>query len=138
VVHAARALGLARACFDSANAYASQRKQFGQPIRQFQAVAFKLADMVVSIDASRLLVYRAAAAADAGLAFHREASIAKLFATEAARSIATEAMQIHGSYGLTAEFPTGRYVADAHLETIGTGTSEIQRMIIARELETKS
>jgi alkylation response protein AidB-like acyl-CoA dehydrogenase len=72
--------------------------------------------------------------ADAGRPFHREASIAKLYATEAARRAATEAMQIHGSYGLTAEFPTGRLVADAHLETIGTGTSEIQRSILAREI----
>lgn len=135
VVHAARALGLARACFDAANAYASQRHQFGAPIRSFQAVAFKLADMVVGIDASTLLVYRAAALADAGRPFHREASVAKLFSTETARAIAADAMQVHGSYGLTADFPIGRYVADAQLETIGTGTSEIQRLIISRELE---
>lgn len=135
VVHAARALGLARACFDAANTYASQRTQFGRPIREFQAIGFKLADMVVGIDASTLLVYRAAARSDAGLPFHREASVAKLFVTETARTIATEAMQVHGSYGLTADFPLGRYVADAHLETIGTGTSEIQRLIISRELE---
>ncbi|TDC58552.1 acyl-CoA dehydrogenase [Actinomadura sp. KC345] len=135
VVHAARALGLARACFDAANDYASQRQQFGSPIRSFQAVAFKLADMVVGIDAATLLVYRAAALADAGLPFHRAASVAKLFTTETARAVATEAMQVHGSYGLTADFPIGRYVADAQLETIGTGTSEIQRLIISRELE---
>jgi alkylation response protein AidB-like acyl-CoA dehydrogenase len=135
VVHAARALGLARACFDAANTYASARRQFGQPIRQFQAVAFKLADMVVGIDAARLLVYRAAALADAGQPLHQAAAVAKLFTTETARTIATEALQIHGSYGLTADFPMGRYVADAHLETIGTGTSEIQRLIISRDLE---
>ena len=135
VVHAARALGLARACFDAADGYASQRHQFGNPIRSFQAVAFKLADMVVGIDAATLLVYRAAALADSGLPFHRAASVAKLFTTETARTIATEAMQVHGSYGLTADFPIGRYVADAQLETIGTGTSEIQRLIISRELE---
>jgi alkylation response protein AidB-like acyl-CoA dehydrogenase len=135
VVHAARALGLARACFEAADAYASQRHQFGAPIRTYQAVAFKLADMVVGIDAARLLVYRAAALADAGLPFHREASVAKLFTTETARGIAIEAMQVHGSYGLTADFPIGRLVADAQLETIGTGTSEIQRLIISRELE---
>ena len=134
VVHAARALGLAQAAFEASDRYADQRVQFGQPIRRFQAVAFKLADMVVAIEASRLLVYRAAQLSDEGHPFHREASIAKLFATEAARTIATEAMQVHGSYGLTAEFPLGRYVADSHLETIGTGTSEIQRLIIARTL----
>lgn len=135
VVHAARALGLARACFEAADDYASQRRQFGRPIRSFQAIAFKLADMAVGIDAATLLVYRAAARADAGLPYHREASVAKLFTTETARAVAAEAMQIHGGYGLTADFPIGRYVADAQLETIGTGTSEIQRLIISRELE---
>jgi alkylation response protein AidB-like acyl-CoA dehydrogenase len=134
VIHAARALGLMRAAFEAARRYADERHQFGRPISRFQAVAFKLADMDVAIEASTLLIRRAAALADAGRPFHREASIAKLFATEAARTTATEAMQIHGSYGLTAEFPTGRFVADAHLETIGTGTSEIQRVLIAREL----
>ncbi|WP_169576543.1 acyl-CoA dehydrogenase family protein [Nocardioides halotolerans] len=135
VIHASRALGLSRACFEAANRYAGERRQFGKPIREFQAVAFKLADMAVAIDVSQLLVYRAAARADAALPFSREASVAKLVATENARNIATETMQVHGSYGLTADFPIGRYVADAHLETIGTGTSEIQRMIIARTLE---
>lgn len=135
VIHASRALGLARAAFEAARRYADERVQFGRPIRAFQAVAFKLADMDVAIEASTLLIRRAAALADAGRPYHRESSIAKLFATEAARTIATEAMQIHGSYGLTAEFPTARFVADAHLETIGTGTSEIQRLLIARELQ---
>jgi alkylation response protein AidB-like acyl-CoA dehydrogenase len=135
VIHAARALGLSRACFEAANRYAGQRHQFGKPIREFQAVAFKLADMAVGVDLSQLVVYRAAALADNGLPFSREASVAKLVATENARSIAAESMQVHGSYGLTAEFPIGRYVADAQLETIGTGTSEIQRIIIARTLE---
>jgi alkylation response protein AidB-like acyl-CoA dehydrogenase len=138
VIHASRALGLARAAFEAAHRYAGERKQFGQPIRRFQAVAFKLADMDVAIEAATLLVRRAAALADAGRPYHREASIAKLFATEAARDIATQAMQVHGSYGLTADFPTGRLVADAHLETIGTGTSEIQRLLIARELEKRT
>jgi alkylation response protein AidB-like acyl-CoA dehydrogenase len=134
VIHASRAVGVARAAFDASRRYARERRQFGRPIAEFQAIAFKLADMEVDLEASTLLVRRAAALADAGRPFHREASIAKLFATEAARRHATEAMQIHGSYGLTAEFPTGRLVADAHLETIGTGTSEIQRSILAREI----
>ena len=134
VIHASRALGLSRAAFDAARRYAGERHQFGRAIERFQAVAFKLADMDVAIEASTMLIRRAAALADDGRPFHREASIAKLFATEAARNIATESMQIHGSYGLTAEFPVGRFVADAHLETIGTGTSEIQRILIAREL----
>jgi alkylation response protein AidB-like acyl-CoA dehydrogenase len=134
VIHASRALGVARAAFDASRRYARQRRQFGKPIADFQAIAFKLADMEVDLEASTLLVRRAAGLADAGRPFHREASIAKLYATEAARRAATEAMQIHGSYGLTAEFPTGRLVADAHLETIGTGTSEIQRSILAREI----
>jgi alkylation response protein AidB-like acyl-CoA dehydrogenase len=138
VIHAARALGLARAGFEAAQRYAGERHQFGRAIESFQAVAFKLADMDVAILASSLLIRRAASLADDGLPFHREASIAKLYATESARSIATESMQIHGSYGLTAEFPTGRLVADAHLETIGTGTSEIQRLLIARALSGRS
>ncbi len=135
VIHASRALGVTRAAFEAALRYSGQRVQFGRPIRRFQGVAFKLADMIVAIDASRLLIQRAASLADAGRPFRRAASVAKLYATEAARTSATEAMQIHGSYGLTAEFPTGRLVADAHLETIGTGTSEIQRILIARELD---
>jgi hypothetical protein len=138
VIHAARALGLARAAFEAAQRYAGERQQFGRRIDSFQAVAFKLADMDVAILASSLLIRRAASLADDGRPFHREASIAKLYATESARSIATESMQIHGSYGLTADFPTGRLVADSHLETIGTGTSEIQRLLIARALAGRS
>jgi alkylation response protein AidB-like acyl-CoA dehydrogenase len=134
ILHASRALGLARAAFEAASSYSTQRQQFGQPIREFQAIAFKLADMDVGIEASRLLIYRAAWLADEGRDVRREAAIAKLFATEASRTICVEAMQIHGSYGLTAEFPTGRFVADSLLETIGTGTSEIQRVIISRLL----
>jgi alkylation response protein AidB-like acyl-CoA dehydrogenase len=134
VIHASRALGLARAGFEASKRYSYQRHQFGKAIGEFQAIAFKLADMDVAIEAATLLVRRAAVLADAGRPFHREASIAKLFATETARDIATETMQIHGSYGLTAEFPIMRLVADAHLETIGTGTSEIQRVLIAREI----
>jgi alkylation response protein AidB-like acyl-CoA dehydrogenase len=134
ILHSARALGLARAAFEAASNYSLQRQQFGKPIREFQAVAFKLADMDTAIEASRLLIYRAAWLADQGTDLRREAAIAKLFATESARTICIEAMQIHGSYGLTAEFPTGRFVADSLLEPIGTGTSEIQRLIISRLL----
>jgi alkylation response protein AidB-like acyl-CoA dehydrogenase len=134
VIHASRALGLSRAGFESAVRYSNERHQFGRAISDFQAVAFKLADMDVAIEASTLLVRRAASLADAGRPFHRESSIAKLFATETARDIASQSMQIHGSYGLTAEFSSMRLVADAHLETIGTGTSEIQRVLIAREI----
>jgi len=129
----ALALGLARGALEDARAYAKERQAFGQPIAQFQAIAFMLADMATEVSASRLLVHRAAALADAGLPFSREASMAKLFASETAMRATTKAVQIHGGYGYTSDFPVERALRDAKLCEIGEGTSEVQRMVIARE-----
>jgi alkylation response protein AidB-like acyl-CoA dehydrogenase len=130
----AMALGIAQGAFDHARAYAKQRRQFNQPIANFQAVQFLLADMATKIEASRLLVYHAAMLRDAGKSYVKEASMAKLFASEAAVQIALEAVQIHGGYGYIKEYPVERYLRDSKLGTIGEGTSEVQRLVIAREL----
>jgi len=114
--------------------YSRDRSAFGQPIGEFQAIRWMLADMQTELDASRMLVYRAAALADAGKPYTREASIAKLFASEAATRACNKAVQIHGGYGYTREFPVERYLRDAKLCEIGEGTSEIQRMVIAKHL----
>ncbi|MEL6338327.1 MAG: acyl-CoA dehydrogenase [Myxococcota bacterium] len=130
----ALALGLGRGAFDHARRYATERKQFGKPLSDFQAIQFKLADMATELDAADLLVRRAAALCDKGRRFGREASMCKLFASEAAMRATDQAIQIHGGYGYTAEFPVERYYRDAKLCTIGEGTSEIQRMVIARDV----
>ncbi len=130
----ALAVGLARGALEEARAYARERTAFGKPIAEHQAVAFMLADMATELAASRLLVHRAAALCDAGRPFTREASMAKLFASEAAMRATTRAVQIHGGYGYTREFPVERHFRDAKLCEIGEGTSEIQRMVIARSL----
>jgi alkylation response protein AidB-like acyl-CoA dehydrogenase len=130
----ALAVGLARGALEEARAYAKERQAFGNPIAEFQAIAFMLADMATETDAARLLVHRAAALADAGLPFVREASMAKLFASEAAMRATTKAIQIHGGYGFTRDFPVERYFRDAKLCEIGEGTSEVQRMVIARQI----
>jgi alkylation response protein AidB-like acyl-CoA dehydrogenase len=130
----ALAVGLARGALEEARAYAKERQAFGKPIAEFQAIAFMLADMATETDAARLLVHRAAALADAGLPFVREASMAKLFASEAAMRATTKAIQIHGGYGFTRDFPVERYFRDAKLCEIGEGTSEIQRVVIARSI----
>ncbi len=130
----ALAVGLARGAIEEARAYARERKAFGKPIAEFQAIAFMLADMATETDAARLLVHRAAALADAGQPFVREASMAKLFASEAAMRATTKAIQIHGGYGYTQDFPVERYFRDAKLCEIGEGTSEVQRMVIARQI----
>ncbi|MEM6559694.1 MAG: acyl-CoA dehydrogenase [Myxococcota bacterium] len=130
----ALALGLGRGAFDHARRYATERKQFGKPLSDFQAIQFKLADMATELDAADLLVRRAAALCDEGQRFGREASMCKLFASEAAMRATDQAIQIHGGYGYTAEFPVERYYRDAKLCTIGEGTSEIQRMVIARDV----
>jgi alkylation response protein AidB-like acyl-CoA dehydrogenase len=130
----ALAVGLGRAAIEESVKYAKQRTAFGQPICEFQAIKWMLADMQTEIDAARLLVYRAAALADAGQPYRREASMAKLFASEAATRACNKAVQIHGGYGYTREFPVERYLRDAKLCEIGEGTSEIQRTIIAREI----
>ncbi len=130
----ALAVGLARGALEEARAYAQERKAFGRPIAEFQAISFMLADMATETSAARLLVHRAADLADAGERFTREASMAKLFASEVAMRATSKAIQIHGGYGYTRDFPVERYFRDAKLCEIGEGTSEVQRMIIARDV----
>ncbi len=130
----ALAVGLARGALEEAGAYSKERTAFGRPIASFQAIAFMLADMATEVSAARLLVHRAALLADAGRRFTREASMAKLFASEVAMRATSKAVQIHGGYGYTSDFPVERYYRDAKLCEIGEGTSEVQRMVIARDL----
>lgn len=130
----ALSVGIAQASLDSALAYAKERRQFGQPISKFQAIQFKLADMATEIELSRMAVYRAAWLKDNDKPFTRESAIAKLFASKTAVSAALEAIQIFGGYGYTKEYPVERFLRDAKLMEIGEGTSEIQRLIIARQL----
>jgi len=110
------------------------RKQFGKPIAEFEAVQWMLADMATEIDAARLLVYRAAQLKDRGMPFLKAASEAKLYAAETAMRATTKAIQIHGGYGYIKDYPVERYFRDAKICEIGEGTSEIQRMVIAKEL----
>jgi hypothetical protein len=131
---AALSLGMARGALDAAVKYAKQRKQFGKAISEFQAVQFKLADMATQLDAAWLLTMRAAQMKDAGKAVTREAAMAKLFASEAACRICDEGVQIHGGYGFIKDYPAEKFYRDVKLCTIGEGTSEIQRMVIGREL----
>jgi len=130
----ALAVGLTQGCVDMCVSYAKERKQFGKPIADFQAIAFKLADMSMSADLGRLAVYRAAWLHDEGLPFKREASMAKLYASEAAVTAAREAIQIHGGYGFMDEFAVSRFYRDAKVLEIGEGTSEVQRILISRDL----
>jgi alkylation response protein AidB-like acyl-CoA dehydrogenase len=130
----AMALGLAQAALDEATRYAKERVQFGQPIAKFQAIQWMIADMSTEIDAARLMVYRAAAMKDAGLRFTKEAAMAKLFASEVAERAAFKALQIHGGYGYSREYPVERIYRDQRLCSIGEGTSEIQRLVIARQV----
>ncbi len=131
---AARGVGVARAAFEAAISYAQQRQTFGVPIARHQAIAFKLADMGVRVEAARLLTLAAAAKLDRGERADVEAGMAKLYASEAAFENATEAMRIHGGYGYTSDAPVERYYRDAPLLMIGEGTNEIQRLVIARRL----
>ena len=138
---AAMGLGMAQGAYEASIRYAKQRKQFGRSIAEFQAVQFKLADMATQIDAARLMTYRAAWLADRALAsggdsarFSKESSMAKLYAGEVAVRVANEAVQIHGGYGFIKDYPVEKYYRDVKLCTIGEGTSEIQRMVIARQL----
>jgi butyryl-CoA dehydrogenase len=127
-------VGLAQGCTDMSVAYAKERRQFGKPIADNQAIAFKLADMSMNTDLARLAVYRGAWMHDAGLPFKREASIAKLFSSEVAVTIAREAVQIHGGYGFMDESAVSRFYRDAKILEIGEGTSEVQRILISRTL----
>ena len=131
---AARGVGLAQSCLDESVRYSQERKTFGKPICQHQAIQIKLADMVTRTEAARLLTERAAIAYETGQRCDMEAGIAKLFATEAALENSIEAMRIHGGYGYSKEFPIERMYRDAPLLCIGEGTNEIQRLIIARQL----
>lgn len=131
---AAQALGLAQAAYEASVAYAKQREAFGQYIAEFQAVQFMLADMAMRIEATRLLIYNAALKKDRGEKFSKEASMAKLYASETAMWVTTKAIQVHGGIGYSKELPIERYFRDAKITEIYEGTSEIQRMIIARNV----
>ncbi|MEP6715214.1 MAG: acyl-CoA dehydrogenase family protein [Terriglobia bacterium] len=131
---AALSIGMAQGAYDAALKYAKIRRQFGRPISEFQAIQHKLVDMATKIDASRLLTYRAARMIDAGKRVTRESAMAKLFASESAVEIANEAVQIHGGYGFIKDYPVEKFYRDVKLCTIGEGTSEIQRLVIARQL----
>jgi acyl-CoA dehydrogenase len=130
----AQALGIAEAAFNEALKYSQERKQFGQPISNFQAIQFKLADMATQIDAAKLLVYRAAVLKDKEGRHGREISMAKLVASETANFVTNEAVQIHGGYGYVKEYPVERYFRDARVTEIYEGTSEAQRIVISRDL----
>jgi acyl-CoA dehydrogenase len=131
---AAQALGIAEAAYEEAANYAKERVQFGRPISAQQGVGFKLADMATSVEASKLLVYRAAELRAKGLNCGKEASIAKLFASKTAMEVTTEAIQVFGGYGYTKEYPVERYFRDAKVTEIYEGTSEIQRIVISKYL----
>lgn len=131
---AALALGIGQGAYESAMRYAKERQQFGRPISEFQAIQFKLADMATQLDAARLLMYRAAWLKDEGKKVTKESSMAKLYASEVSVKVCEEAIQIHGGYGYTKDYPPEKYWRDSKLCTIGEGTSEIQRIIIAREI----
>ena len=131
---AARAVGVAQAAFEAAMAYSQQRETFGRPIFEHQAIQFMLAEMATKLQAARLMTYDAARRADAGERVDMEAGMAKLFASAAAFEIASDALRIHGGNGYTTEFPVERYFRDAPLMIIGEGTSEIQKLVIARKL----
>jgi len=127
---AAQALGIAQGALDAAVAYAKERKQFDAPIASFQGVQFQLADMATQVEAARLVVYNAAYRASHGLSYSKESAMAKLFASETAMKVTTQAVQIHGGYGYTRDFPVERMMRDAKITEIYEGTSEIQRMVI--------
>ncbi len=131
---AALSLGIAQGAYEAAIQYSKQRKQFGKPISEFQVIQHKLADMAMNIDAARLLTYRAGWLKDQGQSVNKQSAMAKLFASEAAVDICNEAVQIHGGYGFIKDYPVEKFYRDVKLCTIGEGTSEIQRMVIARQL----
>jgi alkylation response protein AidB-like acyl-CoA dehydrogenase len=131
---AALSVGLAQGAYEAAKEYAKERRQFGQPIAAFQAIQWKLADNATRIEAARLLTYRAAYLKDRGIRMTKESSMAKLFASEIAVKAADDCVQIHGGYGFVKDYPAEKFFRDVKLLTIGEGTSEIQRLVIARQL----
>ncbi len=135
---ASQALGIARAAFEEARDYAKERVAFGKPIAELQAIQFMLADMAVQIDAARLLVLRAATLKDAGVRFGKESSMAKLYASEMSGRVTNKALQIYGGYGYCKDFPAERHFRDARITEIYEGTSEIQRLVIARSVLSES
>ena len=135
---AAQAVGIAQGALDAAVEYASQRVQFGKPISANQGISFKLADMATAIEASRLLTYQAAWLETEGLPYGQASAMAKLMAGDTAMKVTTEAVQVFGGYGYTKEYPVERFMRDAKITQIYEGTQEIQRMVIARGLETNA
>lgn len=131
---AALSVGIAQGAYEAALKYSKERQQFGKPIAEFQAIQFKLADMATQIEAARLLTLQAAALKDAGRSTTRQSAIAKLFASETAVRVAEECVQIHGGYGYTKDYPAEKYWRDSKLCTIGEGTSEVQRLVIAKQI----
>ena len=131
---AALAVGIAQGAYESALRYSKERVQFGKPISEFQAIQFKLADMATQIEAARLLMYRAASLKDQGKRVTKESAMAKLYASEMSVKVCEEAIQIHGGYGYTKDYPPEKFWRDSKLCTIGEGTSEIQRMVIAKQI----
>lgn len=131
---AALAVGIAQGAYESAVRYSKERQQFGKPIAEFQAIQFKLANMATELDAARLLMYRASFLKDQGKKVTKESAMAKMFASEMSVRVCEEAIQIHGGYGYTKDYPPEKYWRDSKLCTIGEGTSEIQRIVIARQL----
>jgi alkylation response protein AidB-like acyl-CoA dehydrogenase len=131
---AALSVGIAQGAYEAAVKYAKERQQFGKPIAEFQAIQFKLADMATQIECARLLTLQAAFLKDAGKKHTKESAMAKLYASETAVRVAEESVQIHGGYGYTKDYPAEKYWRDSKLCTIGEGTSEIQRLVIAKQL----
>ena len=131
---AAMAVGIAQGAYEKSLQYAKERKQFGKSLSNFQAIQFKLADMAMNIELARNMVYKAAWLKDQGRAFKKEAAYAKLFASEICMRTCDQAVQIHGGYGYMKEYQVERYFRDAKLLEIGEGTSEVQRMVIAKQI----
>jgi alkylation response protein AidB-like acyl-CoA dehydrogenase len=131
---ASLAVGIAQGAYESALKYSKERRQFGKPIAEFQAIQFKLADMAMEIEAARVLTLQAAYLKDSGKKVTKQSAMAKLYASEVAVRVSEEAVQIHGGYGYTKDYPAEKYWRDSKLCTIGEGTSEIQRMVIAKQV----
>jgi alkylation response protein AidB-like acyl-CoA dehydrogenase len=131
---AALSVGIAEGAYEAALKYAKEREQFGQPIAKFQAIAFKLADMATEIEAAKLLTYQAASLKDRKLPVTKQSAMAKYYASEVAVRVANEAVQIFGGYGYVKDFPVEKFYRDAKLCTIGEGTSEIQKLVISRQI----